>query len=244
MAGVKRSASSSGTMVVKKSKGEKKRVRGIPMSLNFHKFIRACSTQFNQRLGMDLFSGFTYNGSNTGFFNLAFAFTLGGVLVYSGGTLITTLVLPNFAEFQALYDQYRIDWVDCQFMFSNNYSNVNSPTTVLPIVYLAKDYDDTLNANVTDLQQYSTLQTWQLGTVGDGGIKHVRVKPNINTLAYQSLGSGYVRGKPSFVDTSTSTVQHYGVKLAFDPIAQPAAATLVGYLSVNFVYHMTLSHSK
>ena len=50
--------------------------------------------------------------------------------------------MPNVSEFTGLYDQYRIDYVECKFSFSNNNSSNSSPGSTLPIMYLVKDYDD------------------------------------------------------------------------------------------------------
>lgn len=218
---------------------------GKAVSTKFHRFIRACSTLPGYKFGMDLQNGFTYNGANTGSYGLQFAFTLSGLQVYSAGALVVTIPMPNYTELTALYDQYRIDYVDMQFIFSNNQSSVNTPATVLPIMYLCKDYDDTNSASVTDLQQYSTQQTWQLGNMTNGnGVHHVKVKPNVDISLYQGLTTGYARGKPMLVDTGSPAVPHYGVKVAFDPISQPGASTLVGYLSINAVFHLTMAHSK
>ena len=53
-----------------------------------------------------------------------------------------------------------------------------------------------------------------------------------------------VGGKPMFIDTSSPDVLHYGVKIAYDPINNPAASTLVGYLACTFVYHMSMLNTK
>ena len=78
------------------------------------------------------------------------------------GSSYATLPMPNVSEFTGLYDQYRIDYVECKFSFSNNNSSNSSPGSTLPIMYLVKDYDDSGAAGVTDLQQYSTQTMWQL----------------------------------------------------------------------------------
>lgn len=227
-------------------KAKSRRVsRGVVKSLKYHNFVRSCTFGQSYVVGMDLKNGFNVNGVTTGLFNMQFNFTLSGVNVLVGGVSSTTLSLPNSSEFTALYDQYRIDWVDCQFIFSNNMSNVTSPSLTLPVVYLAKDYDDSNLANYPDLQQYATQQTWQLGNEhGRNGIHHVRVKPNVDVALYQGVTTGYARGKPMFIDTASPQVPHYGVKIAYDPIYTPASPVVCGYLTVNFVYHMTLAHSK
>lgn len=218
--------------------------RGM-LSTHYHKFIRSCTFGQSYVVGVDTRTGFSINGVSSGVFNMQFAFKLEGVNVFVNGVSSTTLALPNYTEFTALYDQYRLDWIECNFIFTNNTSSVNSPGTVLPVMYLAKDYDDTNVANYTDLQQYSTQTTWQLGMQhGSDGKKTIRIKPNVDVALYQGVTTGYARGKPMMIDTSSPSVPHYGIKIAYDPVFTPAAATNVGYLTCNFIYHMTMAHTK
>lgn len=236
---------------IKKSKSKSNSVarrRVYPKSLssiNYHKFVRSCTFGQSYVVGIDTRTGFSLNGVSTGLFNMQFNFTLAGVNSSFGGAAPTVIPLPNYTEFTALYDQYRIDYVECQFYFSNNTSSVNSPATTMPIMYLAKDYDDSNIANYTDLQQYSTMKCWQLGnrTNSDGKFV-IYVKPNVDVALYQGLTTGYSRGKSQFVDTSSPQVPHYGIKIAYDPIFTPASATNVGYLTCTFKYHLTMSHTK
>lgn len=233
---------SKGSMKIRR-KGKKSNYYAI----RFHKFIRSCSFKApGAQLGYDQRTGFTWNGTALNSHNLQFNFTLGGVQAYCGGTLFATLTMPNLTEFTTLYDQYRIDWIECDFMFSNNMSNITSPALVLPVCYLCKDYDDSNDAGVTDIQQYATQRVWQWGQQqGKNGIYKVRVKPNVDTVVFQSaVLSGYGRGKPQFLDTSSGQVPHYGIKLAVDPIFIPATSTPLGYFTCNFKYHLTMAHSK
>lgn len=214
--------------------------RGM-VSTRKHHFIRNVSGVANSPIAVN---------SNTGFggtvYSMQLNFALEGVHVLIGGVASTTFAMPNYTEFSALYDQYRIDYVEASFLFSNNNSSVNSPGTTLPVFIIARDYDDSGNANYTDLQQYNNAQVWQVGEQqGRDGKKVVRVRPSVDTLVYNTaLTSGYSRSKPMFIDTSSPAVPHYGLKLAFDPIFPAAVSTVVGYLSMNFKYHMTMNNTK
>lgn len=236
-----------GTLITVRQRRSQRGRKGKVGSISRHKFVRSVGIQANSRLGIDLFSGFTWNGVSLTTDNIQVDFTLNNVRLFAAGgaSPFATLPMPNATEFTGLYDQYRIDWIDCQFMFSNNNSSVNSPATVLPIIYLCKDYDDTANATVNDIRQYSTQQTWQLGQQqGSDGIHHVFVKPNVDVALYNGITTGYARGKPMYIDTGSADVPHYGIKFALDRIAVPASSTPVGYLTINFVYHMTFANTK
>jgi len=172
-------------------------------------------------------------------------FALEGVHVLVGGVALYTLALPNYAEFTALYDQYRIDYIEAEFMFSNNYSSVGTPGTTLPVFIVAKDYDDSNASNFTDLQQYNNAITWQVGEQHDrDGKKLIRVKPNADLALFNGITTAYARAGPMLVDTANPAVPHYGLKLAFDPIFPAAVSTVVGYLSMNFRYHLTMKSTK
>ena len=81
-------------------------------------------------------------------------------------------------------------------------------------MYLVKDYDDSGAAGVTDLQQYSTQTMWQLGNAhGRDGIKSIKMKPNVDVALYQGVTSGYGRGKPMFIDTSSRMFYITGSRL-------------------------------
>ena len=238
----KRKLSPTSTRVSRKKPWTRSLVAYVPRT---HRHVRSCYFGQSYIVGVDTRTGWNLNGSTTGIFNMQFAFSLSGVKVYIGGVLNTTLPMPSVSEFTSLYDQYRIDYVECKFSFSNNNSSNSSPGSTLPIMYLVKDYDDSGVAGVTDLQQYSTQTMWQLGNAhGRDGIKSIKMKPNVDVALYQGVTTGYGRGKPMFIDTSSPDVLHYGVKVAYDPINNPAASTLVGYLACTFVYHMSMLNTK
>lgn len=236
------------TTTTKKTKASRNRSRtrvALSKSIKYHNFVRSATFGASYRVGMNPLYGWIINGVNSTSYSMSFNFSLAGVNVFVGGVASTTLPLPNYTELTALYDQYKIDWVECEFMFSNNMSNITSPTIGLPVIYLAKDYDDSNAAGVTDLQQYSTQQVWQLGNAHNrDGIKRIRIKPNVDMAVYQSaLVNGYARSKPIFMDTGSPSVPHYGIKIAFDPIDNQANSN-VGYLTCNFKYHLVMAHTK
>ena len=45
---------------------------------------------------------------------------------------------------------------------------------------------------------------------------------------------------------NTTQVPHYGVKIAFDPIAQglPGTSAVLGYLSMSASYHLTMKNTR
>lgn len=238
---LKRAASTTTTTVVtKKARSTKKRSQAI--NTRTHQFVRSVSNRApGQQLSYDMRLGWYWNAVSLGSHNLQFNFTLGGVQMYCGGTLFYTAQLPNSSEFTSLYDQYRIDYVEMQPIFSNNISNVTTAALTLPIMYVCKDYDDSNDAGIADIQQYNNHRFFQVQQIGSV----VKVKPNVDVAVYQSaVLTGYARGKSMFIDTSSGQVPHYGIKLAMEPMVVPASTTLIGYFTFNFKYHLTMQNTK
>lgn len=231
--------------------GYRKRSRLSGYNLKFHKFVRSInngstSVAGSQQITISNTGIITYAGTSTGTNTMQLNFALSGVNVYFNGVSTTALQMPSFTEFTSLYDQYRIDYVECQFISSNTNSSTGSVNTSLPIMYIAKDYDDSNAAAVTDLLQYSTCKYAQLGQRNNSdGIFKFSVKPNVDLAVYNGAVSGYARSKPIFMDCASYNVPHYGVKLAFDGAAQSGATAAADTnLIMIFKYHLTMSHTR
>ena len=117
---------------------------------------------------------------------------------------------PNSAEFTSLFDQYRIQYVEVDFIYLN-------PASVLAPLYSVIDYDDaTVPASVNDLLQYGTLMHTSPGQ------EHVRrLNPKFDYAAYSGAFTSYaVSNFGDWIDVASPSVQYYGVKYAL-----PASAT-------------------
>lgn len=233
----------------KKQRRQNQRPKRIDnrLAISEHKYVRSTFTgaTLSQVIGVDVYNGFTYNGVSTGGFNMEMAFTLGGTVFYFGGVSTFTAAMPNYTEFTSLYDQYRIDGVDVELIFSNDQSSVNSPATSLPLLYYAIDYDDANTVGVPDIVQYDNHKMFQLGSPSlPDGIKRIHIKPNVDMALYNGVSTGYARFPNARVDTGSPNVPHYGLKMAFDGFKSPGASTIVGYLNVVVRYHLTMFKTK
>jgi len=236
------------------------RIRGarIPRSIREHKFTRTVSTNngasYNNPqqivLTVDQNRGFLYNGANVGSFNLALTFSLSGMNIWAAGTYQGTISVPGTSDFTSLYEQYRIDYIDITFFYSNNQSSNNQPGLTLPVFGIVRDFDDTQATDMFALQQYSGYQMWQVGNQrGDGSFK-LRLKPAAQQITFNGSGGTTATGvKRVFSPTmsmQTAQVPHYGVKIAFDPIAQgqTGVSAVLGYFSINATYHLTMKNTR
>lgn len=97
-------------------------------------------------------------------------------------------MLPNYTEFTALYDRYRINKVVLRYIRQFNAQVINfdinapvTPTgTVLgrnPRMFLIKDYSDASNLTSADeAREYNTMTMHQV--IGSGMIKHI-IRPAV-----------------------------------------------------------------
>lgn len=213
--------------------------------MSVYPFTRFTSTtQGNRVIGINAQTGFVLNGAATNFFNMQISFALSQVYIAFGGTGALSIPVPNFSEFTALFDQYRIDYVECGFAFTAN-SQDPGVTTALPIMWVAKDYSDANIAPIADVQQYKSAQCFQLGNPAPGGYKVIRVRPTVDLQVYQGITSGFAsaNGK-TWIETGTPDVPHYGLKCAIDSTLFGATNVQLGNLSMYFKYHLSFKNVK
>uniref|UniRef100_UPI004047A0A4 hypothetical protein n=1 Tax=Flavobacterium sp. TaxID=239 RepID=UPI004047A0A4 len=202
--------------------------------------------------------GFIVGGIQQNSFNMSIAFQLNGMALYFGGVFYGLLAMPNVAEFQNLFDQYRIDKVDLTMFYSVNTNEVDKTATTsqnidaLPVFGSALDYDDTASVDMNGLQQYASFKQWQWGGQQNrGGVHRLSVKPAIQRVTFSgnagTATAGSERAFGAVLDTSTGAINHFGVKMAFDPITQgvpSGASKLLGTLVITAKYHMTFYNTR
>lgn len=140
--------------------------------------------------------------------------------------------LPNFGEFQNLYDQYKINMVKFQLIprFTNASSNSSVPIGNLWSVI---DYDDSAApSSINDVLQYQNLKRSRMNVI------HKRIiKPKILTQIFSgTLGADSPTRR--FIDCTYATTPHFGLKLWVDENAAPSGATLTWDLQCKFYLAM------
>ena len=182
---------------------------------NIHQF-RRFSRGYNVPLTSNL----------TGFDATAFQFTLDRVQGYS--------------ELTAMYDQYRIDYVQFRINWSPKYTvsvDPNAPgQSTYPLLYYYKDYDDATDP--TSLAQMQERGNLRQVRITPNKIIKINVKPAVAQMVYQSaVSTAYAPKWGAKIDVAMPDVPHYGLKIGIDHlINQPAQ----GQLDVEIVYHVTM----
>lgn len=118
--------------------------------------------------------------------------------------------LPNFAEFQGLYDQYKISKVKFQLIPRFNFANSSGSGNVGSI-FSVMDFDDaTAPTSRDDLLQYQNLKRTKMTSTLTRTIS-----PAVAVQIYTAPIPGF-SPKRTFLDLGNAAVPHYGIKLWVD----------------------------
>lgn len=136
-------------------------------------------------------------------------------------------LLPNYTEFTALYDQYKIDMVKLYIIPTfSDLSLANPPASgdpILPRVASTIDLDD--DAVFTSEDQL--LQKQDIKWTSGGKLHKRKVYPKVQMAAYDTaLSFGYVTPKMKpWLDCSYPDTKHYGLKIQIDGTGTPTVGT-------------------
>jgi len=185
---------------------------------------------------------------------MCWLFSLAGptLNIYStNGTLQYTQIygLPAAAEFAALFDDFRIDSIDCTMDFNRNFQGNSSIATQnsgfgMPTIGYYVDPDDAAATTLQQAQQRESYRSWSLAQTPQ---RKITWKPKANmTFASADgttlLGFGQFSKTAPFLDTVASlNTPYFGLKLVMDnpnPTTS-AAEVILGQVHFNFVYHMS-----
>ena len=183
-------------------------------------------TTFSQGTGDCLMVQITNSilGSNYASFSLAFALS----------------DLPNYSEFTALFDRYRIRGVSIKLIPQGTQSTAaaGSNSWVGQICHSVTDYDDNTNFAASDaglnlMRQYESYQCKQLSTQK---LKYY-VKPRVAIATYGgSVFTSYGNVRDLWIDAASTGVPHYGKKFMIEVISNSANQV------VNVMYKLELSY--
>lgn len=119
----------------------------------------------------------------------------------------------NYTELTALYDQYKINWVDVEFEYAADTGSADHTGTTLPRLVLMSDFDD--NAPETRLQQLQTPSR-----IYSRSLKNkvtYRVKPRVRSVTATSSSTGSVGAVGVFanpwIDMLQAFIPHWGLKV-------------------------------
>lgn len=192
------------------SRSQRMKIYRSPTSLSDNKIYRFSRTYAPLIYTMNESSGFGTTGQGLGF-----AYKLSGCTV-SQNTGSSTVGLPNTAEFGVLFDQWRLDKVEVQFIFSLPVGVTNGASTEVPVLLVCEDNNDgdavsaALGGDYVRQRKHRTIQC--------SGIQKVTIKPKCAVAAYQGAFTAYVETdrEKLWVSTTYPDTQYYGMKIWWD----------------------------
>lgn len=173
------------------------------------------------------------------------------VVTFSDSTN-TTVAMPGYTELSSLFDQWRIDRVDMQAIFSSTNHNLvssASSTISMPVIRVVSDYDDTDVSSSTNLLEYPQVRTIQLGNMQAKGIRHTIFRPAIQMDAEGLSGTvSSVQKRSPWVDCGEPQITHAGIKVAYADFGSTAPDyspdVLVGVVKFQFKVYYTLRNPR
>lgn len=157
--------------------------------------------------------------------------SLGTITNYNAGYNFKLQDCPNYAEYQALYDQYKITGINFKIMpKTDNVANAANSNTVSGFgqIITVIDYDDSVVSGLTrdDFLQFQTVK------VTGPTRKHTRfLKPKQLGIVYRASGTtGQAVVPARFLDMGLADIPHFGVKVWIDG---PTRNPLLGANDIN-----------
>jgi len=120
--------------------------------------------------------------------------------------------LPNYQEFTALFDAYRINAVVVRFnamntVFKGN-TDVNGEDT--PTIYAAIDYNNAAAPTSADeMKEYANVQVFPMYQA-----RTFKIRPRLAIPVYRDgATSAYIQQPKQWIDSNYADVPHYGLRV-------------------------------
>jgi len=120
--------------------------------------------------------------------------------------------VPNYQEFLALFQSYRLCGIKVSFFLDTGTSL--SPKIHMPILHTAIDYNTTLFGTAFTLNGLYQMSTYKRSFFTSSRQMHSRyLKPRVQSMIYESTTStGYTTSRRSaYITMNDNTVPHYGL---------------------------------
>lgn len=228
-----------------KSAWRKGLVSKMPSTFKFTRFVSTGQSGVNILVGTNTTGSVNFLQGANASASLQLDFSLDALRVYLGSTQVAAVAVPNYTEFGALFDKFRIDKVDVYYTSSvafNGGMGANQ-AQYMPACAYTVDTDDSNPAVCSDLQQYATCKYTQFGGQQETPKLLASFKPLPSLALYTTgttvAGAADLSSRNLWLDCGTPSIKHYGVKMAFDQVLISLASQ--SWYMVNFQvrYHLS-----
>jgi len=198
------------------------------MSTNVHKYARWRDTRAVADGGVDPL-GISCNFGATGWVGLGINFEYHDV--------------SHNAELSTLYDAYRIDKVELWFDYSPDSAGSSSTSYLsrFPKLWIKRDYNDSNNPTLTDLEQSNQTQVLRF-TSDHTTLGPYFIKPAAQLGAVDAAAAiiPTVSTWSPWLRTAHPRIEHYGLKM----VAQGLPTTDMGSITIRVRYHLTMKNVR
>lgn len=151
--------------------------------------------------------------------------------MYDGGTIVGNALynpyvngfnykfsnLPNYTEFTALYDQFRINYVVTKWYLKIDPSAQTAATASFPRMYYCVDADD--DAPPTNINELRNHGRTRMVIMNPNRPVTIKFRPSVLIQAYEgATTTAYIPKWKQFVDCADFATPHYGLKVAIDDL--------------------------
>lgn len=140
--------------------------------------------------------------------------------------------LPNYSEFTALYDQYRINKLVVRFVPNHNSSEVGATKALMEFNSVLDFNDQTAPTALTQLYEYAN---WRMTR---GNSIHTRVFSPAVLGVVSTINATNFTGDQSkwkqWLATSQTDIEHYGIKYAIGATAAAGDMYFTPYITAYF----------
>lgn len=122
--------------------------------------------------------------------------------------------LPNYTEFTALFDQYKITHIKAKFMLVTDPGGVSPATAFVPRIWTVVDHNsDSAPSTINELRDSGTVRCRTLNPYRP---VVVNLKPYVSTETYSSVAA--LMRKSPWINTTNVNPYHYGMKYAIETL--------------------------
>lgn len=164
--------------------------------------------------------------------------TFTGYYQFGGACNFSLDQVLNYTEFTSLYDRYKIRKIVVKIIPECNVAST-AGTSLLPVVGVVRDYDDnTVPTSTTQLAEMQGYREYRLNRP-----LTFAVYPRIaNTVWQGTLANGYSVMRPPWLDNSSFSVPHYGLKFFFRNV--PLSGTAPFLIRFTMTYHFACKDTR
>lgn len=139
--------------------------------------------------------------------------------------------LPNYADFQKLFQQYKINYIDVQWIPAGTCIDRNNGTTFINVpLYSAVDYDQDATPTIAEILKFGNVKVHDFVK---GFKKRIYT---MTTITGSSSNEVKKKSKDVWLDTSNADQYHNGLDICVPTAGWASSSMLIGYVNTKICF--------